>query len=142
MPPLVVKYIVPEDVPGIRMHEQLDDLEFLLDKSTDFFDILQLDPAILERLKQGLNKEVQGADKAGVQPVITALEAVSEADRTIEAALINRIEFAAHQLGRFVICKMYIMPADKKERQDLLCEAYNELTESMELLEEWGSHDD
>jgi hypothetical protein len=31
------------------------------------------------------------------------------------------------------------MHAGKKERHDLLCEAYNELAESMEFLEKWGS---
>jgi hypothetical protein len=63
--------------------------------------------------------------------------AKGEADVTIEAALINRAEFAEHQLARLMVCEPYIH-ADKKERQRLLHAAYDELIETSELLQAWG----
>jgi hypothetical protein len=80
-----------------------------MDKNADFLDELYSDPALLERSKQGLNKEVP--KDPGAAPAVTAPDAASEADRTIEAALIDRVEFAAHQIGRFIICEPYILHA-------------------------------
>jgi hypothetical protein len=64
--------------------------------------------------------------------------AASEKDGIIEMALINRVEFSMRQMVRLMMCEphMHAMMDDKK---GFLCEAYNELTESLTFLETQGS---
>lgn len=134
-PLLLLQYGVPERVPRLGTYETLDHLEFLVSKNEDFLDLVDSDSSLFERLKQGLKNELPG--ETGTATAL-ATEPVSENDHIIERALINRAEFAARQMARLIICEPY-MHADMEDKKGILCEAYNELTESLEFLERWGS---
>lgn len=135
-PPLLfLRYDVPDHVPRLGAYEELEHLQTLYDKNEDFVYLLDYDSTLFERLKQGLKvKKPPGATGTPA----TSRPTSSEAEVTIEAALINRAEFAEHQLARLMVCEPH-MYADKKERQRLLHAAYDELVETLELLQAWGS---
>jgi hypothetical protein len=64
--------------------------------------------------------------------------AVSEGDGIIKKALINCVEFSVCKMMHLMMCEPH-MRAMMDNKRGFLCEAYNELTESLTFLETWGS---
>jgi hypothetical protein len=139
-PLLFIQYSAPDQVPNLGLDETVDHLAFLHNKNGDFLDSLLSDDGLLTRLKWGLAQEETPAGAASSEAATTsdATAANRGADRTIEEALINRAEFAKHQMGRFMVCDRYI-DATKEQRKNFFHEAFTEMTESFQLLETWGS---
>lgn len=139
-PLLFIRYSAPEErVPYLGLDETLDHLAFLYNKNGDFLDSLLSDDELLARLKRGLAPEAPaGAASSDAATTSDAMATNREADQTIEEALINRAEFAKHQMARFMICDRYI-DATKEARKNFFREAFTEMTESFQLLETWGS---
>jgi hypothetical protein len=138
-PLLFIQYSVPDHVPYLGLDETVDHLVFLYNKNGDFLDSLLSNDDLLTRLKRGLTpEEPAGAASSEAATTSDATAANRGADQTIEEALINRAEFAKHQMGRFMVCDRYI-DATKEQRKNFFHEAFTEMTESFQLLETWGS---
>ena len=124
LPIWYVEYEVPEIVPRLRTYEKKDYLDALFDKDQEFVDKLLANPELLQRLQQGLHEESDS-------------EPANLMDQTIEAALLNRAEFATCQLSRAVVTEPYVVNAD--EKKSIVHAVFQELCQSVELLEAWGS---
>jgi hypothetical protein len=112
--------------------ESYDNLCYLYDRDQTFFNDLVKDESLRQRFVQGNNDQS---------------EQESENFKTIVAALENRATFARHQLSRIIACAEMLI-FDKNEAQRVARDSYQELLQSMNLFEAWGTptaeelHDD
>ena len=123
-----VEYAVPEIVPGLGTDKELGQLDALYNKHQAFMAKLSTNANLLQHLKQGLKADVTVDDPA------------NELDKEIEEALLNRAEFATCQLSRAIVMEPHLLQVmDREEKKRIVHDVYQELCQSMELLEAWGS---
>ena len=122
-----------EEMPFCGPHESYSHLHSLYQKDQMFFHELVGNAALrdcfLQRMGNNNNSDVDVPNK-----------------EKIEAALVNRATFASLQLSRILACELYLF--DDGEKKRVAHDSYQELFQSMNLLEEWGAetamelHDD
>jgi hypothetical protein len=139
-PIALLKYTVPERVPGLGAEETLDHLDLFYFKHEEFLDQLASDSALIEHFKQGLSTKSPAPVAPAAVVVTAAAASMTAADRMIEEALFNRAEFADRQMVRLMVCEPCI-DASLENKKGLLRDAFEELLESLLLLQKWGSND-
>jgi hypothetical protein len=63
----------------------------------------------------------------------------SDFNETIENGIKNRLDFAARQLTRAIVCEPYIV--DPAEKELVALEAFAEFIDSLVLAEKWNTPD-
>jgi hypothetical protein len=120
-------------VPGLAPEERLDPLWHLIGKTYDFALPLATNGELFDRFKHGMS--------TNLLEVPAPAPALREADRTIEAALINYAEFAALNMKRVMHvmgCEPYVRESTKAKKT-ILYTPYYTLSEAVELLHQWGT---
>jgi hypothetical protein len=102
-------------------------------------DSLLSDDDLLTLLKWGLAPEApDGVASSDAATKSDAMARNREADQSIKDDLINCVEFAKHQMARFMICDPYI-DATREERKQFFRDVFTKMMELFQLIESWGS---